>query len=52
MDTQFHLMINNMISEEDRHVHLLTDALEQVPPAPEHVHSTASVARPDHSLKS
>jgi len=38
------MMIDNIISEEDRHVRLLTDALEPIQPAPEDFDDPASVA--------
>ncbi len=40
------MMIDNVISEEDRHVRLLTDALERRQSTPEDFDNAASVARP------
>ena len=40
------LMIDNIISEEDRQVHLLMDALEQIQPSPEDFDDPTSLATP------
>ena len=39
-----HLMIDNIISEEERHIHLLTDTLEQMRLAPDDFDTITSVA--------